>query len=287
LLGIHLLKKDDYAPFQNDKAVYHDDIGDYSSNEPTMDGTASLSFYLSSLEKEGGGYQSRDVTDKEGAIVRMDPARKDIYLAFAADKEAEGGEYILQVLNENNIRASFFFTGNFLRNPDYDALIRKVINNGHYVGPHSDQHLLYCDWKKRDSLLVDRRNFENDLRNNHIELAKFGITHSSSKWFMPPYEWYNSTIVDWARAMGLSVVNFTPGIRTNADYTTPDMPNYLSSDDILHSLYQFEKENSHRLNGCIMLIHPGTDSVRKEKLYERLPEIIDRLKNMGYDFKRL
>ena len=56
--------------------------------------------------------------------------------------------------------------------------------------------------------------------------------------------------------MGLSVVNFTPGIRTNADYTAPDMPNYLSSDEILHSLYQFEKENSHRLNGCIILIHP-------------------------------
>ena len=104
---------------------------------------------------------------------------------------------------------------------------------------------------------------------------------------MPPYEWYNSTIVNWARAMGLSVVNFTPGIRTNADYTAPDMPNYLSSDEILHSLYQFEKENSHRLNGCIILIHPGTDSARKERLYERLPEMIDRLKNMDYDFKRL
>jgi len=33
--------------------VYHDDIGDYSTNEPTMDGTASLSYCLSSLENEG------------------------------------------------------------------------------------------------------------------------------------------------------------------------------------------------------------------------------------------
>ena len=29
--------------------VYHDDAGDYSTNEPTMDGTASLIYYLSSL----------------------------------------------------------------------------------------------------------------------------------------------------------------------------------------------------------------------------------------------
>jgi hypothetical protein len=52
-IGVSLLNKDVYQPFQNGIAVYHDDIGDYTSNEPTMDGTASLSFYLSSLEKEG------------------------------------------------------------------------------------------------------------------------------------------------------------------------------------------------------------------------------------------
>ncbi|MBB4035253.1 hypothetical protein GGR21_001142 [Dysgonomonas hofstadii] len=53
LLGIHLRYDDAYAPFQFGAAVYHDDPGDYSSNEPTMDGTASLSFYLSTMEKTG------------------------------------------------------------------------------------------------------------------------------------------------------------------------------------------------------------------------------------------
>ncbi|HEY3373182.1 MAG TPA: glycoside hydrolase family 9 protein [Prolixibacteraceae bacterium] len=55
LLGISLMDPDEYAPFQNGKAVYHDDMGDYSTNEPTMDGTASLSYLLSSLEAEGVG----------------------------------------------------------------------------------------------------------------------------------------------------------------------------------------------------------------------------------------
>ncbi|HLN73219.1 MAG TPA: glycoside hydrolase family 9 protein [Prolixibacteraceae bacterium] len=53
LIGIHLIDADEYAPFQNGKAVYHDDMGDFSTNEPTMDGTASLSYLLSSLEAEG------------------------------------------------------------------------------------------------------------------------------------------------------------------------------------------------------------------------------------------
>jgi len=40
LLGLELTQPDEFARFQNDFVTYHDDIGDYSTNEPTMDGTA-------------------------------------------------------------------------------------------------------------------------------------------------------------------------------------------------------------------------------------------------------
>ncbi|MCB9287387.1 MAG: glycoside hydrolase family 9 protein [Lewinellaceae bacterium] len=40
LKGLTLNEPDEFAAFQNDFVVYHDDIGDYSTNEPTMDGTA-------------------------------------------------------------------------------------------------------------------------------------------------------------------------------------------------------------------------------------------------------
>jgi endoglucanase len=46
LLGITLHEPDEFAEFQNDYVVYHDDIGDYSTNEPTMDGTAGAVFWL-------------------------------------------------------------------------------------------------------------------------------------------------------------------------------------------------------------------------------------------------
>jgi endoglucanase len=41
LKGVYINEPDPFAPFQDDLAVYHDSIHDYSSNEPTMDGTAS------------------------------------------------------------------------------------------------------------------------------------------------------------------------------------------------------------------------------------------------------
>jgi hypothetical protein len=41
LKGVSAAADDAFAPFQSEQAVYHDDLHDYSSNEPTMDGTAS------------------------------------------------------------------------------------------------------------------------------------------------------------------------------------------------------------------------------------------------------
>jgi hypothetical protein len=41
LRGVSITEPDPFAAFQDDRAVYHDDIKDYSTNEPTMDGTAS------------------------------------------------------------------------------------------------------------------------------------------------------------------------------------------------------------------------------------------------------
>ena len=46
LLGVHLNEPDEYAEFQNDHVVYHDDFGDYATNEPTMDGTAGAIYFM-------------------------------------------------------------------------------------------------------------------------------------------------------------------------------------------------------------------------------------------------
>jgi hypothetical protein len=52
LIGITLYKPDEYAAFQSQLAVYHDDYGDYSTNEPTMDGTAALIYLLAAMESK-------------------------------------------------------------------------------------------------------------------------------------------------------------------------------------------------------------------------------------------
>ncbi len=289
LRGVTLLRPDEYSGFQNGKVVYHDDIGDYSTNEPTMDGTASLSFILSSLEDDGRKQTAgeRLIKDDSGAIIRRDTNSKNIYLIFSADDYGEGMNHILNVLVEKNIKASFFLTGNYLRSRNNSGLIKRMIRDGHYIGPHSDGHLLYADWGERDSLLVNRNLFESDLKANYRKLRKTGFRRDGDKYFLPPFEWYNSAIVHWSRSLGVSVINFTPGTGTNADYTTPDMENYRSSDALIQGLAAFEENSPAGLRGALILIHPGTSPERTDKLWLRLGGIIDYYTGKGYSFKSL
>jgi endoglucanase len=53
LRGIQLRHPDEYAAFNTGRVVYHDDLGDYSTNEFIMDGTANLAYLLSALDSTG------------------------------------------------------------------------------------------------------------------------------------------------------------------------------------------------------------------------------------------
>ena len=288
LLGIRLLRTDTYAPYQNGMAVYHDDNGDYSTNEPTMDGTASLSYLLSSLEASGRKSCRSGLTqDKQGAVVRMNTNEKKVYPIFSAHEFGEGGDVIEKSLQKHKAKGSFFFTGDFYRDKKNQRLIRQLINDGHYLGAHSDKHLLYADWTRRDSLLVRQTDFEKDLKANYKELKSFGIEADHANFFLPPYEWYNRATTEWVRQLGLTTINFTPGIRSNADYTTPEDPGYRSSDQIMKDLKNFEKSDPNGLNGAIILIHLGTSPLRTDKFYLKLDELLEFLASKGYQVCRL
>jgi peptidoglycan/xylan/chitin deacetylase (PgdA/CDA1 family) len=285
LIGIQLYKADEYAAYQSDLAVYHDDYGDYSTNEPTMDGTASLIYLLAAKQSEAD--KAKNFTYSHGGIVRGDSTKKEIALVFTADEFGEGLPSIIKTLQLKNVKASFFFTGKFYRNKNFQAYVQELNKNGHYLGPHSDNHLLYNDWDKRDSLLITHDQFNADMRNNlsTMQLQHTAVHHP--QYFIPPYEWWNDTIAAWSKELDLNLFCFTPGIRTNADYTYPGMASYKSTEWIIQSLKEQQQKNANAFNGSIILIHAGTDERRKDKLYNKLDELINWLHSEGYVFKRI
>jgi peptidoglycan/xylan/chitin deacetylase (PgdA/CDA1 family) len=285
LIGIRLINPDEFAPFQSGLAVYHDDYGDYSTNEPTMDGTASLTYYLSSMATQSHSEKPASCTFSHGGIIRGDESKKEVHLVFTGHEFNDGGDFIARILRKFKIKANFFFTGDFYRNPDFKETIRQLREDGHYLGAHSDKHLLYVSWEKRDSLLVSRSIFEQDLQNNYAAMMAHGIRREDAPLFMPPYEWYNDSISHWTKQLGLILLNFTPGTRSNADYTTPDMGDrYISSKEILSGILKFEKKSKTGLNGFLLLTHVGTKATRKDKFYLHLEKLISELIKRGYGF---
>lgn len=222
-----------------------------------------------------------------GAVIRGDVSEKKISLVFTGHEFADGGETIRSVLKKTKTPAGFFFTGDFYRNAAFASLINSLIQDGHYLGPHSDKHLLYCSWEKRDELLVSKEEFSADILANYEAMARFGITKDGAPFFIPPYEWYNEAIVEWSRELGLILFNFSPGTKSNADYTTPDMPNYQSAEAISQSILDYERTDPRGLNGFILLVHIGSHPDRKDKFHVRLEELIAELQSRGYVFVRI
>jgi endoglucanase len=285
LIGIQLVNPDKHAQFQSDLAVYHDDYGDYSTNEPTMDGTASLVYLLASKETEA---KKEHFSYTLGAITRGDSTKKKIALVFTGDEFADGATEITKTLKDKNVKASFFLTGNFYKNKNFNALIKTLKKDGHYLGAHSDKHLLYADWKNRDSLLVSKAQFDTDLSENYNAMKAFGIEKKDASYFLPPYEWYNKTISNWTDAQNLKLINLSSGTRSNADYTYPEMgKSYKSSQEIYDSIINFNQSKTNGLNGFILLLHIGTDTRRKDKFYSKLPQLIDYLTKNNYELEKI
>ncbi len=241
---------------------------------------------ITGLQSQNGGY--KNFVFSRGAIIRTDTTKKIISLIFSGHEFVDGFDTVLKTLDKYSIKGAFFLTGDFYRNPEFKGLIKTLIKKGHYLGAHSNKHLLYASWENRDSTLVTKKEFSDDLLANYAEMAKFGITKDSAKYYLPPYEWHNDTIAVWARQLGIQLINLTPGTSANQDWTVP-VPGakYYSSDTLYARVLNFEKNSPGGMNGFILLTHPGTDPRRTDKFYNRLDSLIGKLIARGYSFKRL
>ena len=88
-------------------------------------------------------------TYDQGALIRSNTEKSLIYLIFTGDEFGDGSKIISKTLKKHNVKAHFFFTGNFYRNAAFENSIKKLKKEGHYLGAHSDRHLLYVSWEKK------------------------------------------------------------------------------------------------------------------------------------------
>ncbi|HRT58450.1 MAG TPA: polysaccharide deacetylase family protein [Candidatus Paceibacterota bacterium] len=258
---------------------------------------------------------------RQGAILRGPTDRRRIALVFTGHEYAEGGPAILDALEKHQARASFFLTGDFLSHSNHAALVQRLIKAGHFLGPHSDKHLLYCSWDHPPNLLVTRPQFLADLQENQAKIQlhyfksdeaaglfarRYGAPPSpaaesdapqpipplpagpqAARFFLPPFEHYNEEIALWTRELGMTLINFTPGTRSNADYTGEADRNFVPSSVIYDSILARERQDPNGLNGFILLLHLGAGPGRQDKFHTRFGGLLDVLAAKGYEFVRV
>jgi peptidoglycan/xylan/chitin deacetylase (PgdA/CDA1 family) len=229
--------------------------------------------------------QNRPWTRVHDAPVRGDTSAKKLALIFTGGDFSESTRAILDTLERRGVRASFFVTGSYVRNPENRALLARIIAQGHYLGPHSDGHLLYAPWEDRERSLVSEEEFTGDLMRNISDIRDLGANLGPVPYFIPPYEWYNRQQTAWAAKNGVLLFNFTPGSGSNRDWAPEGHKSFVPSRTILQDILAYEQRDPHGLNGFLLLLHLG--SGRADPFHPLLDELLDELVHRGYAFCRV
>lgn len=227
---------------------------------------------------------SKPWTLDHGGVIRGDVSKKRLALIFTGGDFGEGTGHVLDTLKAQNLHASFFFTGDYLRKPGHQQYLARIVAEGHYLGPHSDAHALYCPWEDRAKTLVTEQFFKDDLAKNIADVRRYGALRDARQpvYFIPPYEWFNKDQTNWSREMNALLFNFTPGSGSNRDWAPEGHKSFAPSEKIIADILAYEKKDPHGLNGFLLLLHVG--SQRKDKTFLLLDELLNELRARGYKF---
>ena len=182
---------------------------------------------------------------------------KVLYLTFDAGYENGFTAEILDILQELEVPAAFFLTGDYLqREPD---LVRRMAAEGHIVGNHTMTH--------PDMTGVDAETFRAELQG--VEDKYFGITGQTlPKYYRPPQGVYDEASLKRAQELGYQTVFWSLAY---ADWDNGNQPDPDAA---------VQKLNSRIHDGAVVLLH-ATSKTNAEILKRLLTGWMD----MGYRFE--
>ncbi|NPV52860.1 MAG: polysaccharide deacetylase family protein [Firmicutes bacterium] len=179
----------------------------------------------------------------------VDTDRQDMALTVNV---AWGEEYLpqmLDILRENNVRATFFFDGQWVKL--YPDLVKRIADGGHEIANHGYEHI-----HVKDASEVVLR----ELITKNEEMLN-QLTGKAAKLFAPPYGECTDRVIATAGSLGYRTVLWT--IDT-IDWKKPPAAQII------------KRATEKARPGAIILMHPTAPTI------EALPEIIRTLHQRGY-----
>ncbi|MDH6314146.1 peptidoglycan/xylan/chitin deacetylase (PgdA/CDA1 family) [Parabacteroides sp. PFB2-10] len=185
-----------------------------------------------------------------GAIWRLPDAEKCVYLTFDDGPIPEITPWVLDVLDEYDVKATFFCVGdNVRKHPD---IYRMILERGHRVGNHTFNHIQGIRFWTKNYLANVEKAAE------LIDSPLFRPPHGHMR--MPQILSLRDTyrIIMW-------------------DVVTRDYSPHLTPGEVLRVVKRYTR------NGSIIVFH---DSLKaEENMKYAMPRAIEWLKQEGYTFK--
>ena len=89
------------------------------------------------------GSENRKVLEENSGIALGNSESKAIYLTFDEGYEAGYTNQILEILKENDVKATFFLTAHYINTQE--ELVQQMIDEGHIIGNHTPISLMSGD----------------------------------------------------------------------------------------------------------------------------------------------
>jgi len=193
------------------------------------------------------------VNGRELPIYCVDTEEKKVALSFDAAWGNEDTAELLAILEEHDLKVTFFMTGGWVES--YPEDVRAILEAGHDLGNHSENH-------KNMSELSDEEKKE-EIMSVHRKVQE--ITGYEMFLFRPPYGDYDNALIDVLKENEYYAIQW--------DVDSLDWKNE-GVDEILQTVM----EHKNLGNGSIILCHNGA-----EYTAEALDTLIDELEAQGYE----
>ena len=204
------------------------------------------------------GSTNKKILDKYEGIYMGNADKKYVYMTFDLGYEAGYTPKILEVLKQNNVKATFFITANYLNTEE--KLVKQMIDEGHIVGNNTVNH------KSMPSCNLET--IKKEMMDLHTAVYnKFGY---EMKYMRPPKGEYSEKTVAYTNTLGYKTVMWSFAY-DDWDETKQGREAY-GKKKILDNVH----------NGEIMLLH----ATSKDNA-NILDEVIKEIKNKGYEFKNI
>lgn len=208
-----------------------------------------------SIDDEG----FKAILQKHDAIYRMDSSQKELFLTFDNGYENGYMPKILDVLKEKRVPATFFVTGQYVR--EQPELLKRMTQEGHIIGNHT--------WSHPDMTQLSDDRIAAEL--NQVKEQAAAITGQKEMIFLrPPRGIFSDRTIAVSRQLGYIHVFWSIAY---VDWDVNRQKGWK---------YAYDQVVNQFHPGAVILLH----SISQDNA-DALGKIIDNAREQGYEFKPL